>query len=73
MPDDTQHDCPGGCGTRVNRVLLACRLCWQRLPAMLRDRVNATYRRRTQDPRAHRDAVREASLWYRNNPAVDRG
>jgi hypothetical protein len=61
----TTHPCPGSCGARVPKHLLACRTCWFRLPAYLRDRVNRTHR---QDPAAHRKAVADAVTWYRNNP-----
>lgn len=68
MPET--HDCPGGCGTQVPRHHLACRPCWFRLPAPLRDDVNAGWRSRRADPAKHRRALRAASIWYRANPVV---
>ena len=62
------HDCPGGCGAQVPRHHLACPRCWSRLPAYLRDPVNAAYRTRRSNPGAHRSAVSTAVTWYRNNP-----
>jgi hypothetical protein len=67
VADDT-HGCPGDCGARVPRRLLACKPCWFRLPTGLRDAVNDAYRRRRADPTAHRDALRAAMTWYRDNP-----
>lgn len=53
------HDCPGGCGTKVAQSRLACRLCWYLLPADLRRRVSARGRSLT--------VVAEALRWYRDN------
>ncbi len=63
----TTHTCPCGCGQQVPRHLLACPAGWRRLPADLRLRINAAWRRRRLDPAGHRDAVTEALAWYRDN------
>lgn len=63
------HECPGGCGSRVISVQLACRSCWFRLPKELRDEVNASYRSRTRDRMRHASAILQAGRWYRANPA----
>lgn len=60
------HPCPGGCGRTVPRVLFACRQCWRRLPATLRQAVNHTYSNGS--PGAHHAAMAEASQWYRLYP-----
>lgn len=62
------HGCPGDCGAQVPRHRLACPPCWYRLPAPLRDEVNAAYRARRSDPRRHSLALRAALGWYRANP-----
>lgn len=62
------HECPGKCGALVVRSMLACKPCWYRLPAEIRDQVNFTYRQRISNPMGHIRAVAEASSWYRNNP-----
>lgn len=62
------HACPGACGTQVPQHHLACRPCWHRLPAELRDRVNTSYRWRRRDPILHRNAIAEAAQWFRDNP-----
>lgn len=63
------HDCPGGCGTQVPYHQLACKLCWGRLPRVLRDDINDQWRlRRLRRPNRHAQAIRAASLWYRRNP-----
>jgi hypothetical protein len=56
------HDCPGGCGAKVERHLFACRGCWARLPIELRRWITGAYRRR-----AHGDHIRamaEAVRFY---------
>lgn len=64
------HICPGGCGiTNVPYARLACRACWNKLPANLRDAVNATYQQRhggRKARRAHLEAVLAARRWYRD-------
>jgi hypothetical protein len=67
--DMTVHECPGGCGANVPYHLLACRICWRRLPAHLKADVNLAWRNRTADPDAHTLAVEAAYEWYRGNPA----
>jgi hypothetical protein len=63
------HGCPGDCGAQVPRHQLACKPCWFRLPKPYRDAVNDGYRHRMTNPRPHRQALRDAMLWYRDNPA----
>lgn len=62
-------------------ALDACKPCWWRLPADLRNAVNGTWRAKTYARRpdtrtaaatAHRRAVTAAVDWYRGNPAVTR-
>lgn len=60
----TTHDCPGGCGAQVPQHHLACKSCWWRLPAVLRDDVNAGWRKRRTNPSAHRRALHAAFMWY---------
>jgi len=55
------HACPGGCGHQVPRHHFACRNCWARLPADLRQPISTTYQR---DPVAHMDAMADAMEWY---------
>ena len=62
------HDCPGGCTGQVPRHQLSCRPCWYRLPKVLRDDVNAGYRKRATDPYAHRRALIAAYHWYDSHP-----
>lgn len=69
MPEP-MHGCPG-CGTQVRRSLLACRTCWWRLPAYLRDPINTRWRQRQRRPHdpaaihAHRMALVAALDWYK--------
>lgn len=58
------HQCPGGCGTEVAYARLSCPACWARLPRVLKDEVNAAYRRRASDPLGHLRAVQVAVRWY---------
>lgn len=67
MSDD-MHGCPGDCGALVPRRQLACKPCWFRLPAPLRNAINLAYRHRQQNPTAHRAALGAAMRWYRANP-----
>jgi hypothetical protein len=60
MPDTT-HDCPCGCGSRINSNHFACRAGWRKLPADLRVAIVDTYRR---DPAGHREAMADARQWY---------
>lgn len=68
-----RHDCPGQCGRRVVHSMLACGICWPRLPQDLRDAVTRTdniRRRNPNDPvrsKAHRLAVVACLAWYRQN------
>ena len=62
------HGCPGDCGAQVAHHQLACRRCWYRLPQVLREDVTNAYRRRADNPAAHRAALLAASQWYRANP-----
>lgn len=64
----TTHACPGGCDAQVPRHQLACKPCWFRLPADLRNAVNGTFYHRQADPRAHRAALVAATTWYREHP-----
>lgn len=64
----TDHECPGRCGRAVRCTQLACRVCWWRLPAGLRQAVNLAYGRRSIDPAGHRVALADALAWYRANP-----
>lgn len=59
------HACPGNCGTRVPSRHVACRPCWFRLPAELRDAIHTNYRR---DPAKHRQALKDAIQRYQANP-----
>jgi hypothetical protein len=63
------HACPGGCGAQVSSTWFACRPCWFRLPAYLRDPIKRHYRT---NPTAHTEAMIEAVGWYQDNPAGDR-
>lgn len=73
MKTDTRHDCPGQCGRKVSRAMLACYDDWHRLPEDLRhavSRADAIRRRSPDDPdriRAHRQAVVACIAWYRAN------
>lgn len=67
------HPCPGCGAPGVPHHQLGCKPCWFRLPKDIRDEVNRAYRARQRDPAAHRRALREATLWWRDNPAVSRG
>lgn len=69
------HGCPG-CGTQVRHSMLACKPCWWRLPAALREAVNGAWRQRRMARgtgakaeatavHAHRLAVADACEWYR--------
>jgi len=60
------HACPGGCGTAVPYVKLACLQCWSRLPKPLRDEVNAVWRQRNSHLSRHLQAVSAALRWYRD-------
>jgi hypothetical protein len=68
-----RHDCPGQCGRRVVHSMLACGICWPRLPEDLRRnvvRADNIRRRRPEDTaliRAHRSAVVACLDWYRAN------
>lgn len=67
-----RHPCPG-CGASVPRHLLACAPCWRRLPEPLRRKVNIAYSRRHHDPTGHREAVAEATAWYRRQKEANAG
>ena len=63
-----RHDCPG-CGIPgMPPEMLACVMCWRRLPDEYRRLVNATYRTRNLFPRDHLQAVLDSIRWYRENP-----
>lgn len=66
-PDAKLHDCPGDCGAKVLPNMLACRVCWARLPQDIRRAVNFAYAKRRTQPRLHRAALAEALAWYRAN------
>jgi hypothetical protein len=65
-----RHDCPGGCGQKVDRGLFACAKCWWRLPIEHRDAINDAYPRRHFEPLAHRQAMAEALRWYKTAGAA---
>lgn len=67
MQMPSTHPCPCGCGQGIQRHRLACAPGWYRLPAELRQAINAAYRGRARDPGGHRRLVAEALAWYRNN------
>lgn len=67
-----EHGCPGDCGAKVPRHMLACRPCWFRLPADLRTAVTAAYRHRRSSPTAYREALAGALQWFRANPKGER-
>ncbi len=56
------HECPGGCGRRVDRIKFACSRCWYRLPVQIRSAISRSYR--LGDGPAHRQAMREAHAWF---------
>lgn len=58
--------CPGCGGRQSRRGLIACRGCWQRLPARLRDPVKAAKPGCRSTRR--KAAVGEALAWLANNP-----
>lgn len=71
------HRCPCGCGERIARNKLACKVGWYRLPAELRDLVNSAWRAiseaRGDEAKAtararHMLAVGRAVDWYRDHP-----
>lgn len=76
------HPCPGCGALGVPRHQLACKPCWLRLPADLRNAVNGTYRarsrgsadatRRSAVVSAHRRALAAAMEWYRDHPPAGR-
>lgn len=70
MPELT-HDCPGGCGAQVARAQLSCKADWFRLPKLLRDEVNAAYRRRDTDRGRHLLALVAAQRWYDEHPRAE--
>lgn len=59
------HSCPG-CPTTVARRLYACPDCWSRLPDPYRQAIayNAG------NPVVQQDAMDQAAVWFRENPAV---
>lgn len=65
QPEPT-HTCPGNCGAQVPHHHLACKPCWWRLPAPLRNALNAAHRK---GGPAHRAALQAALRWYAANPA----
>jgi hypothetical protein len=70
MATDETHSCPGGCGARVPHHQFSCKPCWFRLPKPYRDAIDNGYRQRRTSPLPHRQAMRAAVLWYRDNPGV---
>jgi hypothetical protein len=58
------HECPGGCGARVERHRYACRPCWYRLPAPHRDAI----RRNRRHNEGHALALHAASIWFAEHP-----
>lgn len=64
--EDSTHECPGNCGTRVHRDKLACPTDWYRLPSELRSAVTRAFK--AQDRRAHRAALVAAMRWYGEHP-----
>jgi len=76
------HSCPGGCGARIWRGVLACDPCWRRLPTEIRDKLNACWRERAarkppfwrrQDAAYEREQVARALAWLRENPSCATG
>ncbi len=66
-PPTNVHRCPGGCGrTGVPNRMFACAGCWSRLPASLRDPINALHGR---DRNRHADAMAAARDWYLDHPS----
>jgi hypothetical protein len=73
----THHRCPGLCTplSLVPRALFACRPCWWRLPAVLRNNINNTFEARKRATGAaahaarlaHAGAMGDAMRWYRDN------
>ena len=59
----TAHDCPGRCGAQIPYHLLACRPCWYRLPAGLRE----PFSEHRIGTSGHRRAVMAALVWYREH------
>jgi hypothetical protein len=59
------HECPGGCGTRVERTRFSCRSCWYRLPEKLRDRIRQAHHRNSEE---HYVAMANARDWYADHP-----
>lgn len=68
-----RHPCPGMCdGPHIPIGFVACKPCWQRLPAQLRDNITRTYRHRhfgADARRAYVAALYDAHRWYRLHPA----
>lgn len=60
----TTHACPGGCGAQVPYRLYACKPCWSRLPAALRQPILDT-NGRAGNLAAHGAAMADARDWYR--------
>jgi hypothetical protein len=70
------HECPGCGQPGVPRSRVACKPCWLRPPADLRNAVNGSYYARTGAKRpderaiavrAHRRALSAALVWYRDD------
>lgn len=66
------HECPGRCGRSVPTNKYACGQCWNRLPFEHRHAITTAWEqpgalRRLPSP-AHREAMRQAGKWLRENP-----
>jgi hypothetical protein len=59
------HDCPCGCGVRIEVRKLACRGGWRVLPGWMRAALTSAVRRK--DWPGHREALANALAWYRQN------
>jgi hypothetical protein len=67
--------CPGGCGVQVTTGLVACRRCWDRLPADIKLALYRTRRRLSRfcgSLDAYRDARNGAHAWFQQEQAAAR-
>lgn len=73
MDDDLLHDCPGCCGTRIVRNMLACQDCRLSPPGDMRARLEAATPRRLTNPTEYSEAMAAVLGWFRANPPVREG
>lgn len=68
--------CPG-CGATLNRGQYACRNDWFKLPADIRDAINATWEaldaRNAQSFRDYKAAKRAGDQWFKEQKRLERG